>query len=82
MGGNPIDMIIVSRPPFPGPTPSPYVQTVVLFELVVSAALLGRKNCEGGGQIIFKIFTTITYMAALLTIHDGTGRSLVRVIYL
>jgi hypothetical protein len=29
------------------------------FELVVSAALPGRKNCGGGGQIVFQIFTTI-----------------------
>jgi hypothetical protein len=41
--------------------------------LVVSAALLGRKNCGVGGQRVFKIFTTIIYMAELWTIHDVTG---------
>jgi hypothetical protein len=49
-----IDMRIVSR------TPPPLSLTdCVPSKLVVGAALLGRKNCGGGGQIVFQIFTTI-----------------------
>jgi hypothetical protein len=53
-----IDMRRVSRPP---PHPFPLCADCVPFELVVSAALLGRKNsgCGGGGQTVFQIFTTI-----------------------
>jgi hypothetical protein len=49
--------------------------------LVVSAALLGRKNCGGRGQIVFQIFTTIIKIRALSIIHESTGRSLVREFY-
>jgi hypothetical protein len=51
--GEGIDMRLVSRPPFSSCADG------VPFELVVSAALLGRKNCGGGGQIVFQIFTTV-----------------------
>jgi hypothetical protein len=51
-----IDMRRLSRSP---PTPFPHVQTVSPFEVVVSAALLGGKNCGRGVQIVFRIFTTI-----------------------
>jgi hypothetical protein len=36
----------------------------------------------GGGKIVFQIFNTLIYMAALSTIHDVTGRSRVKAIYL
>jgi hypothetical protein len=73
-----MDIIIVYRPP---PHPFSLCADCVPFELVVSAALLGKANCGGGIQIVFQIFTTIIQIAALSTIHDVTGRSRVWVIY-
>jgi hypothetical protein len=59
----------------------PYTDCVA-FELVDSAALLWSNSCGGGGQIVFLNLTTIILMAAVSTIHDVTGRRLVRAIYL
>jgi hypothetical protein len=73
----PIDMRRLYRPP---PHPFPSCADCVPFELVASAALLG-KNYGGGGQIGFQIFTTRIQMAALSTLYDVTGKGRVRVIY-
>jgi hypothetical protein len=51
-----IDMRRFSRPP--PPLPFPLCAGRVPFELVVSAALLGRENYGEGGQIVFQMFTT------------------------
>jgi hypothetical protein len=72
-------MRIVSRPP---PHPFPLRADCVPFELVVSAGLLGKKNCGGGGSNSTSNFHHHDINGgAVSTIHDVTGRSRVRVIY-